>query len=303
MEKAFYLNGVYESVLEEIMKSQEKNPGKIFYLQPYSEKTIKQLKKDPPAPDSPMSVYISTTAQLNQICYSADIVGWEDKNEMPPERKAHLNEHIKQFQPKEGEIYPEARGKKCVNLISIKNLKKLSNQLSTSNLIKESNGEPLKPRTRPGNWSYINALPLLSIEKTYVKDRLEKELLKAVSESLKDSKEKLLNRLAEAPKKPEKIQTISYDFRRNPDVVAFAIKRANGKCELCGFDAPFYKAKDGNPYLEVHHWITLSEDGEDTIENAVALCPNCHKQAHFGQNREFIKSNKALPADAKKPRG
>lgn len=302
MENALYLNGVYESVLDEIVKSQEKNPNKVFYLQPFSEKTITQLKQDTPTYDFPLPVYISTTGQLNQICFSAEIVGWEDKREIDPSRRALLNEHIKQFQPKEGEIYSEARGKKCVNLISIKNVKKLSNQLSTSNLIKK-NGEPLKPRTQPGHWSYVRALPLLLIEKTYVQDQLDEELSEAVSEALKDDDEKLAKRLAEAAKKPEKLQTVSYGFRRNSDVVAFILKRANGKCELCGFDAPFFKAKDGNPYLEVHHWITLSEDGEDTVENAVALCPNCHKEAHFGQNRDFIKFNKALPADAKKLRG
>lgn len=303
METASYINGVYEDVLVEIMISQEKNPGKTFYLQPYSESSIKELKQNTPSPDTPLPLYISTTAQLNQICYSAEIIGWEDKSEIPVERLRVLNEHIKLFQPKEGEIYFEVNGKKCVNLISINNLKKLSNQLSTSNLIKKSNDEPLKPRSRAGGWSYVYALPLLLIEKTVVKDRFEEELEKAVSKSSKDSDDSLKNRLAKAPKIPDKVQTISYDFRRNPDVIAVVLKRANGKCELCGFGAPFYKASDGSPYLEVHHWITLSEGGEDTVENAGALCPNCHKQAHFGQEREFIKSNKALPADAKKPRG
>jgi 5-methylcytosine-specific restriction protein A len=26
----------------------------------------------------------------------------------------------------------------------------------------------------------------------------------------------------------------------------------------------------------------LASDGDDTVENAVALCPNCHRRAHFG---------------------
>ncbi|OOL15317.1 hypothetical protein BXQ27_32765, partial [Klebsiella aerogenes] len=26
----------------------------------------------------------------------------------------------------------------------------------------------------------------------------------------------------------------------------------------------------------------LSNGGEDSVENAIALCPNCHRQAHFG---------------------
>ena len=164
MEKALYINGVYEDGLDEIIKSQEGNPGKVFYLQPYSGSSIKQLKDDPPEPNSPLPLYISTTGQLNQICYTADIIGWENKNEISKKRLKTLNEHIKLFQPIEGEVYFEVKGKKCVNLISIRNLKKLTNQLSTSNLIKESDGESLKPRTRSGGWSYVYALPLLSTD-------------------------------------------------------------------------------------------------------------------------------------------
>jgi len=51
----------------------------------------------------------------------------------------------------------------------------------------------------------------------------------------------------------------------------------------------------GMPYLEVHHWTPLAEGGLDTIENAAALCPNCHKQAHFGEHKEFIRMKHALP--------
>jgi len=160
MEKALYINGVYEGVLNEIIESQKGNPGKIFYLQPYSQSAIKQLKENPPEQNSPLPLYISTTSQLNQICYFAEIVGWEDKNELSEERLAILNEHIKLFQPKEGEIYFEVRGKRCVNLVSIRNLRKLKDQVSTSNLIKQSNREPLKPRTQSGGWSYVYMIPI-----------------------------------------------------------------------------------------------------------------------------------------------
>ena len=210
---------------------------------------------------------------------------------------------MKLFQPKEREIYFEVNGKECVNLISIINLKKITNPLSTSNLIKEINVEPLQPRTKSGGWSYVYALPLQSIYETVVKKRLDEELEKSVSKSLNDDDELIKKRLANAPKIPEKVQTISYDFRRNPDVIAVVLKRADGKCELCGSDAPFLKASNGTPYLEIHHWITLSEGGEDTVKNAGALCPNCHKHAHFGQNRDYIKSNKSLAANAKKLHG
>ncbi|WP_256325004.1 HNH endonuclease signature motif containing protein [Nitrosomonas sp. Nm132] len=39
---------------------------------------------------------------------------------------------------------------------------------------------------------------------------------------------------------------------------------------------------DGSPYLEVHHKIPLAFGGEDTVVNAIALCPNCHREAHYG---------------------
>ncbi|MCM7737031.1 HNH endonuclease [Enterobacter hormaechei] len=53
------------------------------------------------------------------------------------------------------------------------------------------------------------------------------------------------------------------------------------KCQSCKSDAPFLKV-DGTPFLEVHHIEWLSNGGEDSVENAIALCPNCHRQAHYG---------------------
>ena len=69
------------------------------------------------------------------------------------------------------------------------------------------------------------------------------------------------------------------------DVVAAAVKeRAEGKCDLCGKTAPFLDVY-GHPFLEEHHVDWLANGGEDTIENAVALCPNCHRMMHI-LNRE-----------------
>ncbi|MDK2951996.1 MAG: 5-methylcytosine-specific restriction enzyme [Kosmotogales bacterium] len=68
-------------------------------------------------------------------------------------------------------------------------------------------------------------------------------------------------------------------FIRNPYVSEYVKKKANGICQLCGEKAPF-KTKDNVPYLETHHIIWLSEGGPDTIDNVVALCPNCHRKMH-----------------------
>jgi 5-methylcytosine-specific restriction protein A len=60
------------------------------------------------------------------------------------------------------------------------------------------------------------------------------------------------------------------------------LERASGICEQCNEDAPFKRKKDGTPYLEVHHRIPLSEGGFDTVGNAIAVCPNCHRELHYG---------------------
>lgn len=70
--------------------------------------------------------------------------------------------------------------------------------------------------------------------------------------------------------------------KRSEYVKASTLRRAKGVCEGCEKDAPFRK-DDGTPFLEVHHKVWLSEGGEDSRMNAIALCPNCHRNEHFGQ--------------------
>ena len=67
--------------------------------------------------------------------------------------------------------------------------------------------------------------------------------------------------------------------QRNPYVVAYSLRRANGVCELCEQPAPFNK-DNGEPYLDVHHVKLIEDGGHDMTENAVALCPNCHRMMH-----------------------
>jgi len=85
-----------------------------------------------------------------------------------------------------------------------------------------------------------------------------------------------------SPKLPKKRMVVTEVFERNPYVVEAVLRRAKGHCEGCGRPAPFLRRSNGKPYLEVHHIEPLSAGGEDTIENAVALCPNCHREKHFG---------------------
>ena len=71
----------------------------------------------------------------------------------------------------------------------------------------------------------------------------------------------------------------SKTYERNVYVSELVKRMAKGICQLCDKPAPF-KDKKGAPFLESHHIIWLSEDGEDTVENTTALCPNCHRKMH-----------------------
>jgi|GEM_PF-5077072 5-methylcytosine-specific restriction endonuclease McrA len=105
-----------------------------------------------------------------------------------------------------------------------------------------------------------------------------------VERSRHDSEATRLKRLATAPRKPRSVVTRTTSFLRNPDVIAQVLFRAEGECERCGKPAPFRKDLDAAPYLEVHHRIPLALGGDDTVENAIALCPNCHRHAHHGSS-------------------
>lgn len=111
---------------------------------------------------------------------------------------------------------------------------------------------------------------------------LEEEFRNKVSESMALDSKKRNSRLEKSPKRPEKITITTVGYKRNPDVVAEVLSRANGQCKKCKEYAPFLRKKDQSPYLEVHHIVQLSKNGEDTVDNAIALCPNCHREQHFG---------------------
>ena len=112
-------------------------------------------------------------------------------------------------------------------------------------------------------------------------DVITENFQKEVEEALNDNSDARHKRLDSAEKVPRRIEVVSVVFVRNPDVVAETLIRANGNCESCGNPAPFMRRKDNSPYLEVHHRTLLAQGGEDTVENTLALCPNCHRKAHY----------------------
>jgi 5-methylcytosine-specific restriction protein A len=81
-------------------------------------------------------------------------------------------------------------------------------------------------------------------------------------------------------------------YPRDPKVRAAVLARARGMCErdICGVYRPFPE------FLDVHHILGIRES--DRVRNCVALCPNCHREAHFAPDRDAI--NAALQAYAAK---
>lgn len=110
----------------------------------------------------------------------------------------------------------------------------------------------------------------------------EAVFLDRVNRALKESQQARLKRLKTAPVHPVKKQETVWRYDRNPDVVAEVLYRAKGVCECCKKEAPFTRLRDGSNYLEVHHIVPLSAGGEDNVKNCIAVCPNCHRQEHYG---------------------
>lgn len=136
----------------------------------------------------------------------------------------------------------------------------------------DSNGEPRKV------WMFIlgpasGEFPAIGKDSVEAKEKISKRKTKKLDDS------ELEKRALSSAGKVGSRKTISSTFERDPYVAEYTKRRANGVCQLCGQPAPF-KTKNGEPYLEVHHIIWLSEGGVDTIDNTVALCPNCHRKVH-----------------------
>ncbi|WKA61043.1 HNH endonuclease [Pectobacterium aroidearum] len=86
---------------------------------------------------------------------------------------------------------------------------------------------------------------------------------------------------------PPKQTTQTTSVVRDPEVKAYVLQEAKGVCECCRNEAPFKQA-DGLPFLEVHHLKYLANGGSDTVENAAALCPNCHRAMHYAVNKNAL---------------
>jgi len=78
-------------------------------------------------------------------------------------------------------------------------------------------------------------------------------------------------------------------YKKEPRISKTALVRAEHECAINSEHVTF-AGKDGEPYMEAHHLIPMSAQGDfdvniDRLENIVALCPTCHRAIHYG-NKE-----------------
>ena len=64
-------------------------------------------------------------------------------------------------------------------------------------------------------------------------------------------------------------------------------RRAQNKCEYCEHQT--FEKKNGEMYFEIHHIVHYSDGGENSAQNCVLLCPNCHRKIHFAK-AEIVKN-------------
>lgn len=116
----------------------------------------------------------------------------------------------------------------------------------------------------------------------------------AVEETTSESEEvslEVLRQRALAAVQPvttvaDKAVALRQVYKRSQQVRRYVLARANGYCELCEQPAPFLR-KDGSPYLETHHINRLSDGGLDHPDHMAALCANCHREVHLGEEAEM----------------
>lgn len=65
------------------------------------------------------------------------------------------------------------------------------------------------------------------------------------------------------------------------------------KCVICGFSGA----------VDRHHIIPRSENGENSEDNIILLCPNCHRRAHRGVYKKsmFLNIKQGIKEDTEVP--
>ena len=112
------------------------------------------------------------------------------------------------------------------------------------------------------------------------RDVIEAQQLRRERQARKLSTADLIARVGSKKMRKGKREVTATQYFRDPQISELVKRIAQGKCQLCSSNAPF-SSKNGVPFLETHHIMWLAKNGEDALDNTVALCPNCHRKMHI----------------------
>ncbi len=149
-DDAIYVNGVFDSVLREIVAIQTAVPEQILFMQPFSDARISMLANKPPTIEDPVRLYVSISEDLGHVHYVGEVIGWENKRTIGSARKAIFERLIKEFQP--GERNLSAKG---VHVIVVRSMAKLDTPFPVGHLIVRSKMAPLRQRSTAGGWAFV----------------------------------------------------------------------------------------------------------------------------------------------------
>ena len=136
------MDGVYLDVLKEIFEVHQHDPERVLYMQPHRKSRITKLRDDPPTPENPVKMWITTGDDRNRVTYSTEIIGWDDKTKLDDHRKEQISSVIAGNQPGEQRMLevPEKWG---VNLLHVRRMKRLADPFHVSRLIVISTNKPI----------------------------------------------------------------------------------------------------------------------------------------------------------------
>lgn len=99
--------------------------------------------------------------------------------------------------------------------------------------------------------------------------------------------------------KPAKAPKVVYGWNRDRVIVEQVLRADKYLCEIDAHHKTFVTRRNDQLYLEGHHLIPLScqnkfDKSLDVYANIIGLCPNCHRQLHFGKKNEVRNILKGL---------
>lgn len=128
--------------------------------------------------------------------------------------------------------------------------------------------------------SFLSYLILLQEEKTDLEINLASNIIdnnsdREIIQNSRDKKEKVL------------VNNIKI-YPRSVYEVILSKQISEWKCEMNAEHETFINSSNNKPYMEAHHLIPMSKQGNfaksiDFAENIVCLCPNCHRKIHYAE--------------------